>query len=410
MALFSKSRDDTELVQRNAQLEEEIVRLKRRVKLLSGPATEGGTMISMGGESLVVGATLSRVSSKSFTLAGADFGTLGVDEQLHITQINQFMAALFNREKSECLGKPVATIDNVPWAPEVLITLLMEAKALQLGKSSEFETVSPAVPSANLPERRFHFKATCSGRHGPVIVTDVTSIHLTRRFFERLVSPQIVNALLNADRDPARPQRTRMTVVFADLRNFTDFCQVAPVETVQRVCNEFFDLCSVSMSQTAATLDKFVGDQVMALFGAPIPQPDHAVRGVYFGVLLQHGVTRLRDQWIKRGLLPAELLERKPECLMVGVGVNSAEMIVGLFGNERTGQYTALGHEVNLCARMCGVAAGGQILAGNGTLDDIKLAHTKGIVVPFKAKFKTGEPVAVKGLEEPVPVINVMWQ
>jgi adenylate cyclase len=223
------------------------------------------------------------------------------------------------------------------------------------------------------------------------------------------VSPQIVSALLNSDRDPAAPQRITISVVFADLRNFTDFCTLAPLDAVHQVCNEFFDMCSMSMSQTGATLDKFVGDQVMALFGAPLAQGDHAVRAVYFGILLQHGVARLRESWIKQGLLTQQVLDSKPNALQLGVGVNTGEMIVGLFGNEKTGQYTALGHGVNLCARLCSNAGGGQILAGMGTLDEIKKAHASGITMPFKAKFKPGEPVSVKGIEQPVQVVQVLW-
>jgi len=110
------------------------------------------------------------------------------------------------------------------------------------------------------------------------------------------------------------------------------------------------------------TLDKFVGDEVMALFGAPFPQPDHALRAVRVGLAMQAAFQQVGAQWQTRGV----------EAAGIGVGVATGELIVGEIGCEQRADYTVIGRAANLGARICAAAHANQVLISQATYDLVK--------------------------------------
>lgn len=406
MSFFSKGKptkpdspDSSELYRLRADNE----RLRRRLRLVAG-TTDGGSMNTLGTNSL------SGVPKESFSLAIKEFGSVSVDRKLRIVQLNTFTAELFNTSKEACQGALLAELDRSSHAPEVLTTLLLEAQHLPAGMAAEHE--AEWSPTHDGGARRWmHFKAVWQGDTGTVVIQDVTLLRQTRTFFERLVSPHIVNQLMSSVHNPVAPQHRTISLVFGDLRGFTTFCnQAQSLDAVSRVCNDLFEMCSRCLKKADGTLDKFVGDEVMALFGAPIDQTDHACRAVHFAIMLQQEASQLRARWIADGVIPPSLIAEKPDVLKLGVGVNTARLIVGLFGNDQTGQYTALGHGVNLCARLCSAASGGQILATRETMDALKTIGEAGYSFPFNAKFRRGEPMMVKGVAAAVEPVSVEWE
>ncbi|MBN1583109.1 MAG: adenylate/guanylate cyclase domain-containing protein [Anaerolineae bacterium] len=110
------------------------------------------------------------------------------------------------------------------------------------------------------------------------------------------------------------------------------------------------------------TIDKFVGDEVMALFGAPIPQQDHALRAIRVGLEMQAVYQARMKHWQQRGVAAPP----------IGIGIVTGKMIVGEMGSPQRSDYTVIGRDVNLGARICDVAEGGKILISEATYDQVK--------------------------------------
>lgn len=164
-----------------------------------------------------------------------------------------------------------------------------------------------------------------------------------RSLFSRYVSPAVVNALI-ADPSKARlgGERREMTVLFADIRGFTTMSEATRADEVLHQLNEFFTQMVELLFKHHGTLDKFVGDMIMALFNAPLDDPDHSDHAVQMGLAMLDELDTLNQVWHRQG---------KPK-LDIGIGINTGEMIVGNVGSEKTLSYTAIGDNVNLGARL----------------------------------------------------------
>ena len=133
-----------------------------------------------------------------------------------------------------------------------------------------------------------------------------------------------------------------MTVLFADIRGFTTMSEAARAEDVLLQLNEFFTQMVELLFKHHGTLDKFVGDMIMAFFNAPLDDPNHSDHAVQMGLAMLEELDKLNHRWCAQG---------KPK-LDIGVGINTGEMIVGNVGSEKTLSYTVIGDNVNLGARL----------------------------------------------------------
>ena len=164
-----------------------------------------------------------------------------------------------------------------------------------------------------------------------------------RSLFSKYVSPAVVNALIaNPAKARLGGERREMTVLFADIRGFTTMSEAARAEDVLLQLNEFFTQMVELLFKHQGTLDKFVGDMIMALFNAPLDDPDHPDHAVKMGLAMLEELDHLNQRWCAQG---------KPK-LDIGVGINTGEMIVGNVGSEKTLSYTVIGDNVNLGARL----------------------------------------------------------
>ena len=166
---------------------------------------------------------------------------------------------------------------------------------------------------------------------------------LVKRLFSRFVSPDVFSHLMA---DPSRArlggERREMTVLFSDIRGFTTLTEAGRPEAVVQQLNEFFSrMVEVILSQ-GGTLDKFVGDMVMALFGAPLDDEDHAEHAVQAALAMRDALDGLNARWEREG---------RPR-LDIGIGVNTGEMVAGIVGAETIMSYTVIGDAVNLGARL----------------------------------------------------------
>jgi class 3 adenylate cyclase len=393
---------ETRIIQERLEaLQAENEQLRRKLMLLTGGGAQAGMTL---GAMTSFGPTRSSVQ---MTIAGLSVAFLIVDPRRRVVRMNTRMADFLGVSKDVAAAKPpLQDFDRLPWAPGVFETLLKDAE--DSGSEEVFEAERPGASGRG---EFFQFKALWADGRCTLTVEDITRLRTTRQFFERLVSPRIVERLLDSNEDPFASQKRGMSVLFADLRSFTPFCEAVEAPVVQTVFNEFFDLCMAALEANDATLDKFVGDQVMALFGAPLANPGHAYNAVKVAVDLQRSLQVTRRRWIEQGLVPPALLEANPDILSLGVGINSGEMLLGMFGSQKANQYTVLGHHVNLAARLCSFAAGHEVLASLNTVQEIsRYARENPARIAIAIKFRTKAQIEVKGIAEPVTVANLVYE
>jgi adenylate cyclase len=165
--------------------------------------------------------------------------------------------------------------------------------------------------------------------------------------------------LANPDVDFLRGERSVLSVLYADIRGSTSLAERTDPELLVGFINAYLSRMTEVILAHEGTLDKFVGDEVMALFGAPFAQPDHALRAVRVGLEMQKAHGAVMETWWARGV----------EAAPIGIGIASGELIVGEMGSSQRSDYTVIGRAANLGARICAVAKAGQVLISQATFD-----------------------------------------
>jgi len=214
-----------------------------------------------------------------------------------------------------------------------------------------------------------------------------------KRTFSRFVSKDVYEQLVA---DPASAKvggaRREMSVLFADIRGFTTFTERGRPEDVVSQLNVYFSRMVEVVFANRGTVDKFVGDMVMALFGAPLADPDHADHAVQAALGMLDALRDQNARWAAEG---------KPH-LEIGIGVNSGEMVAGIIGSDTIMSYTVIGDAVNLGSRIESLNKeyGTRLIVSEGTR-----ARLKG-----RYDMKPLGAVTVKGKSEPVNIFEVLAQ
>ncbi len=184
-----------------------------------------------------------------------------------------------------------------------------------------------------------------------------------RQVLGRSVDPRVMERLLRAsETDILNCERSMLSVLYADIRGSTALAEHTEPDLLVGFINDYLGRMTDIILSYEGTLDKFVGDEVMALFGAPLPQPDHALRAVRVAVEMQLAHQKVMSTWEARGV------EQAP----IGIGIATGELVVGEFGCPKRTDYTVIGRAANLGSRICGVAKGGQILISQTTYNLVK--------------------------------------
>ena len=206
------------------------------------------------------------------------------------------------------------------------------------------------------------------------------------RYHSPAVIDEIVKGVISADESEIR--NAEVSIMFADITGFTSVSESQKPEEVAEFLSHFFSCAVDSIFSYGGTLDKFIGDAVMAFFGAPIPQDDHADRAVLAGLMMQRLVADWNAEREKAGL----------PIVRIRVGINSGPAVVGNVGTEKRVDYTVLGSSVNIASRLeSGVAKPGQLVISVNTRDRL--------VGSFDME-PLGE-FALKGLQQKMPVFMV---
>jgi adenylate cyclase len=212
---------------------------------------------------------------------------------------------------------------------------------------------------------------------------------LLRKNMERYLSPHITKSLIESSRElELGGVRKKVAILFADIRNFTTLSEAMEPEAVVKFLNDYFTHMVDIIFKYGGTVDKFVGDEIMAIFGAPISRPDDEIRAIKTAIEMQRQVEWLqycRHEW-------------NTQLFSIGIGINSGDVIAGNIGSKKHMDYTVIGDVVNTAKRLETKAEGGKILVSRNI-------H---YVTKDLYKFKGFGEIFVKGKKKPVEIFEVI--
>jgi class 3 adenylate cyclase len=221
-----------------------------------------------------------------------------------------------------------------------------------------------------------------------IVLDDLTErkkLEAQRRLFERMVPPAIIEQL-DPDSLQLGGKRADITILFADIRGFTSYSEQQSPEQLVRVLNRYLGAAAEAVLAQEGTLDKFLGDAVMAWFNAPIPQADHTLRAVKAALAIRDSIRKLH-------------VELPPQAhLSFGIGIHYGEAVLGLIGTEKRLEYTAIGDCVNATKRIQENATKNQILISKEAYERVKK----------RVKAEHYAPLVVKGKSQAVEVYEVV--
>jgi len=207
--------------------------------------------------------------------------------------------------------------------------------------------------------------------------------------FGRYLSEEVVDRLLDTEEGLALGgEKREVTLLMSDLRGFTSMADRFTPEQVVRMLNNYLGTMADLIVAHQGTIDEFIGDAILAIFGAPERRPDDAARACACAIAMQVAMKEVNAFNVREGLAEVEM----------GIAVNTGQVIVGNIGSQTRAKYGVVGSHVNLAGRMEGFTVGGQVLVSASTLDKAGAALEVGQKVTFQAK----------GFKEPVDVYDLV--
>jgi len=227
--------------------------------------------------------------------------------------------------------------------------------------------------------------------YGATVVENFVHTQLYKRRLSPFFSPDVLRALVRArDEQSLGPRRRVATVLFSDIRGFTSISERLQPEQVEEMLGEYLTEMTQIVFNHRGSVDKYMGDGIMALYNAPFEDPEHALNAIRTGLEFQERALAVSARW----------QEKLGVAIRIGVGINTGEMLVGTLGSRQRFEYTALGDNVNLASRLESVTKdyGASIIISEYTYE-----HVKG-------RFPTRElgDVTVKGKSRPVKIYGVV--
>jgi adenylate cyclase len=216
-----------------------------------------------------------------------------------------------------------------------------------------------------------------------------------RQMFGKYVSDEVVEKLLTKGHRPQlEGESLSVTTLFTDIRNFTTTSEKLNAREVVEMLNAFFSRICEPILREGGTVDKFIGDSIMAIFGSPVPYQDHARRALRAALAIQGEVEEFRS-WMHQHFAGMDLPE-----FAIGVGIHTGEAVIGNIGSPKRMEFTAIGDAVNLSSRLEGLTKqlGWVIVASSATID----AAGPGVITGRREK------VLVKGREGYVEILEVI--
>ena len=182
---------------------------------------------------------------------------------------------------------------------------------------------------------------------------------------------------------------SELTILFSDVRGFTRISEKLPAQEVVRMLNDYFELMVDILFEHEGILDKFIGDAIMGLWGAPVKRPDDATNAVRAAVRMQKRVAEWNEERVAQGKEP----------IRIGIGLHTGQVVVGNMGSSKALSYTAIGDGVNLASRLCGIAGEDMIVISEECAQ--RAGKDKFVLEPLP-------PAKVKNREAPVEIYRVI--
>jgi PAS domain S-box-containing protein len=309
---------------------------------------------------------------------------------------------LFNRAAAEIFGIPVnrAVGNSLSTALPVLGMELEQATADILTQNN---TILNTELNSTLPTRGdLYLRLSLSPLRDAYLVTkgttivfeDLTERHkleaereLIHKTFGRVVAPRVRDRLLaDAGNFQLHGAQRTVTILFADLSGFTSFSEKHDPETVFSILNSYLSIAAQVILEQEGTLDKFMGDAVLAIWNSPDIQEDHALRAV-----------RAAREIMRRSETAHPYFENPDQRMQFRIGITTGPAMIGNVGTDELFNYTAIGDTVNLAERLQSYAKGGEILLEKATYD----------LVADQVIASQLEPIMVRGREQSVEVYDL---
>ena len=209
-----------------------------------------------------------------------------------------------------------------------------------------------------------------------------------RKVFGRYLTDEVVANLLESPEGlKLGGERRQITIFTSDLRGFTATSERLPPEEVVKILNFYLECMADEITKYQGTIDEFMGDGILVLFGAPTAREDDAIRAVACGVAMQLAMVKVNAKMQEWGLPPLEM----------GIGINTGVVVVGNIGSEKRTKYGIVGSQVNLTYRIEGYTTGGQIIISESTFQEVKSM----VVIDSQMQ------VTPKGVQEPINVYKI---
>ncbi len=213
-----------------------------------------------------------------------------------------------------------------------------------------------------------------------------------RGMFTRFISPEMVDQLLATQDINSLNKRASLTILFSDIRGFTTLSEKLTPDGVVRLLNPYLEVMTDVIHKHGGTVDKYEGDAIVAFFGEPVPYEDHALRAARVSMEMRGALTDLKERWQAEGILP--------DRFEIGIGLNTGDVFVGLLGSAQRINYTIIGDNVNLAARLQDLTKVYKwpIIISEST--------ARAIESEFEVEFI--EAAVIKGKSEPVKIYKIL--
>jgi len=221
------------------------------------------------------------------------------------------------------------------------------------------------------------------------MVSGIKDREMLRGVLDKVVSKEIATEILKEQLHLGGEDRV-VTMLFSDVRDFTKLTENLPPQKTIEILNLYMTAMSQVIEGEGGIIDKYVGDEIMAIYGAPVYHPNHALRALSTGMLMIETLKQFNQERKKRGEPVFEM----------GIGIHTGLVVVGNMGTEERLNYTVLGRNVNLAARLCQAAGPGQLIISEFTLKEPEVRDSFMV--------KELEPISLKGFADPVKVFEII--
>ncbi|MGL1864046.1 MAG: GAF domain-containing protein [Pseudodesulfovibrio sp.] len=317
-------------------------------------------------------------------------GLITFDDEMRVEKCNAVALSILEEVEENMIERPVTDIfsGENEWVSKT-VARVMEHGDPDLALDSEFQLSGDRTVSVNLTTLPLvNAKEEVVGTL--LVFEDISGEKRLQGTLARYMTKEVADQLMEAGEAELGGQMKPVTVFFSDIRSFTTISETLGAhETVSMLNDYFTDMVDI-LFEYGGILDKYIGDAIMAVFGAPFPTDHDADNALHAGVDMMRALARFN---VRRA---AENLQT----LDIGIGLNTAEVVVGNIGSERRMDYTVIGDGVNLASRLEGAnkVYGSNVLISQGTKDELQDEY---IIRP-------ADLLRVKGKTEPVAIYEVL--